>query len=201
MTYWKNLGAKFRKSFSLPKAGIVVLLLALGTGCSTTYERYTYNPRPASETLETPAMEEGTVTVFASVLGIRTSKERGSFVDIRMRVDNDSQHQVQLMKEDLKLYSADLSQFHVLYTEPSQIAPVPPEESGVFNVGFGFPQSTKPSEVDLTGLSLSWKVKAGDRILRGDTSFERETREEYRNYDPHWYQPYPLPYRGGWYYW
>jgi len=179
---------------------VLGLLLALCQGCATNYGRYTYKPRPATTRVESPVFEDGSVTLLASVLGIRTGPERGSFIELRIRANNDSGRNISVVQDGLELYSADLNKFHLLYTEPADLARVPAGGAYTFNAAFGFPQGQHGEQTDLSGLSLRWEIEAKGRTVTGTTSFERELREEYRNTDRYWHDPYPFHFSTGWYY-
>lgn len=178
----------------------IVLAVSLLQGCQGTYDRYTYKPRPASAQVTVPDNGgENTVPVLVSVLGIRNREALGTVVEVRMRIDNDTRQTAIFNAGDLQLFAADLRSFPLVRTEPSGLQKVSPDGTATVDAMFEFPESLSLDSTDVSGLSLRWSLKVGDRRFVRTTSFERQKREAYRTDAVYHY--YPASYHHRYYWW
>lgn len=184
----------------LSGAALCCCALALGAGCGTTYNRYVYSPRPASVELAAPGEDDGSVVVLGTISDVRHSRQYGSVVEARLRLDNYTDQAVSLPVDELGLFSADLKRFPLVETAPPELRPVPAGENAVLRAVFAFPRDVPTADADLAGLSLRWAVRTGDRLVRRSMTFDRRLRDELLQRDPYYYRrPYTLGLGFGWY--
>jgi hypothetical protein len=186
----------FHLRFAHRLAVALLALTALG-GCQA-YPHYVYQPRPATQSLEVDGQP---VRVLASVLGVREpGHDQQPYLDVRLRLDNDSDHEARLDPATLSAVSADLQRLDVLSTQPAEALIVAPGAVGLLQARFALP--VKPDDgPDLSGVSLRWAVQVGEQRFSRDMAF-RGLRYVSRPYDP-WYDDdwyYGPSWRRGWRY-
>lgn len=169
-------------------AAILVLLLV--AGCLNSYDQYTYGPRLAAMDANVGNGESGSVTVVATILGIRKGDGRDRVIDVGFWLENHTGNDVRLAVSEARLLSADLGLFRLAATVPAAVPAVSPGVDEKITLSFAFPAGRKMNEVDLSGLSLTWAIRSDIHLIRRTMSFVRVSRQPPRTDDPYFYRPW-----------
>ena len=176
---------------TLQNVMVAVFFSFFAVGCQSAYEWYEYKPHPASEEVTLSGDGGGrSVSVLASILGIRERDELGTVVEVRMRVDNHTGRTVEVEGDRIQLFAADLSEFSLVERDPAVLPDLSPGEDVTVDARFAFPKEMAPGSTDLAGLSLRWTLRVDGRTVTRTTTFERSEREEYKDYNSHYYHPF-----------
>jgi hypothetical protein len=171
-------------------------------GCSG-YTGVEFEPRPARVESPLPGGEESQqVRALATVIGVRRQDQEPRYVvDVRVRIENNTDTAVTFDPRDMTLMDARLQSFGEPTGTGAPIA-LDPGNSTVVDSGFPYPPDVPADRVDLDSLTLRWRVNTADnRAIAFSSTFRRDWRDEY--YYPYgYYGPYWGP-RWGYYghYW
>jgi hypothetical protein len=171
------MNARFVRRFAWP-------LLALACACSAYDARYDFEPRPFELGHVLPGGADRAASVLVSVVGVRKrdpERQLPASVEIRLRVDSQSDDEVRLEPDALQLFAANLEAF------PAPLVPdgalvVAGHGSGLLTAYFPFPDDEVPGTYDLGGLGLRWTLTIGGHPSTGNATFalrEDQPREYY----------------------
>jgi hypothetical protein len=162
---------------------------------------YLYEPRPAVVHMTVPG-SDAPARVLASVIGIRrpdAAAGEPAAVEVRFRVENESQRELLVDPLDLALVAGNLESFPAPAVEPADARPIEGMGSATLEARFPFPGDDYPGPFDLSGLNLSWSLAAGGAVLHGSQTFSRVP--EYDFYPYSWYPHTHFGVRFGYGYW
>jgi len=152
-----------------------IAVLPLLSACSAYMSGYDFEPRPLEFAHVLPGAEDRAASVLVTVVGVRKRDAEQSIpasVELRIRVDNNSDMEARLEPADVQLFAANLAAF------PPPVLPegsptVPPHGSSTIALYFPFPDDKVPGGYDLDGLSARWTLFVGDRPSTGNATFTR----------------------------
>jgi hypothetical protein len=165
-----------------PSASILIGLLAMApAGCSVYELQYVYEPAP----FEAAAAGDEPVRALVSVIGVRRADRASGLppsVEVRLRIENDSQATVSLDPAGLELVSADLQSFPEPIVRPPGGLEIPPGESRVIATYFPFPLGRRTSDLDLDGLNVRFRLRIAGRETTTSAGFARHPWAYYDRY-------------------
>jgi hypothetical protein len=162
----------------------ILFVLPLLYACSAYDSRYEFEPRPLEFAHALPGADDRAASALVTVVGVhkRDAEQRiPPSVEVRLRVDNNSDEEIRLDPVGVQLFAANLLQFPEP-TSPDGPLAVAPHGSGTLTVFFPFPDDKVPGAYDLEGLSARWTLVIGDRASTGNATFTRYSRD--RDYYP-----------------
>jgi hypothetical protein len=152
--------------------GVAASILLLG-GCAAGpyHAEYRFEPHPAQVEMVMPG-DDGSARVLASVIGLRRGGDGAPpSIEIRWRLDNRTPAAVEVDAAALELVAGDLAPFGEPATDPPGAFTLAPGQSVTVQARFPLPRST--AAPDLSGLGLSWTVRARGGAMRGSQTFSR----------------------------
>ena len=167
-------------------AALGILCSLAVSACSAYDPRYEFQPRPVEVVQSVPGEQDRAASVLVSVVGVRRrdkEQQTPAAVEVRMRVDNETDREVTLDPASLHLYAANLIPFPQPAV-PAGALVAPPHGSGDLAAFFPFPDGKVPGPFDLGGLSLRWTLDVGDSAVTGSVTFSRTPDERGYYYEP-----------------
>ena len=125
----------------MKRVGLAVVFACGLSGCSAYYSSYEFYPRPLEFGHVLEGGDDRAASVLVSVVGVRKAdKELGipASIELRLRVDNESDEQARIDPGSLRLFAANLVQFPPPEL-PGGALVVEPHGSGVLTAYFPFP--------------------------------------------------------------
>ena len=171
---------------SRPRLLAFAAVLALCGGCASTWHDVRFTPAPLEVRLAPDRPAEGQARALLTVEGVRRARKgEPARVEARMRIENLGGVPVLLREESLSLVSADLqggfAAGEVVGADP---APIPPGDSGVYEIHFPVARGHDVDDLDWRGLNLKWTVSfEGHEVTTGVTFEGRLPSDAY--YDPY----------------
>jgi hypothetical protein len=175
-------------------AGAAILLVGLAAlgGCAGTYDaNYVFGPRPAEVALAggDGAAVTGGVRVLMTVVGVRrrsTEIEHPASIEVRVRVENDSDEVAWFDPASLRLLAADLEPLPPAVTIPEIAVDVAPGAAALVDAFFPFPGGAYPGGYDLSGLNARLVIEHAGRSIAGTATFVRRFVVYRYGYGPYW---------------
>lgn len=154
-----------------------LLLLLVCASCKTSYEgRFRYAPTPHEVLIQPEDADVPVARLMVSMQGVRDPDRDGTrplAMDVRLRIENESEAEVVLDLEALLLLDASLEAFGEPIVPPDAGEPVAPGTTHSLELLFPFPDGLTPRDMDLSGLHLSVVLHYGGGEARVSTIFER----------------------------
>jgi len=179
---------------------ILTLVFAL-VGCGTYDARYAYEPGPAEIALMDQRPDgEHRGRALATIIGVRRDNPALEFpntVEVRVRVENDSEKSVSFDPSSLQLLAADLTPFGQPTTRPAEQVTLEPGQTATVRAFFPVPRDAYRDDVNMQGLNLKWQMQVGQKTVQPSFTFNRK---EYRYHDRHDYTGRYRYGHGLWYY-
>jgi hypothetical protein len=175
----------------LQRAGVLVALAVLG-GCAGTYDaNFVFVPRPAEIMLAggDDGAAPGGVRVLMTVVGVRrnsTGIEHPASIEVRVRVENDSDEVVWFDPASLRLLAANLEPLPPAETIPAIAVDAAPGAAALVDAFFPFPGRAYPGDYDLSGLNARLVIETAGRSIAGTASFMRRLVVYHSGYGPYW---------------
>jgi hypothetical protein len=172
------------------------LMLMCVVGCSQYDDDYQFTPRPV--TAQIPGTQPSSpppVTVEATVVGVRYNDDQNHIppsVEIRMRMDNDSDENVTFDPMSLQLTTAQLVQFPPPIVRPPTPITIGLSQSAYLTIYFPFPAGSSQGNMDLSSLQLKWQLQIGQRPVGQVVNFNRVATYSYYG-GPYYYGYYAPP--------
>lgn len=199
----------------------LLLCVLLGTNllsCSTYDQRYRFEPAPAITEVRQGSDNQLLVArVLSVVAGLRDldsaeavemQSQPGEVLEVRVRMENLSEHSLQFKASDFAITSADLQRFptaELILQEGS--ANLEAGSASQFLLLFPLPVA-EVEDIDWSGLNFSWQIDLHDGPAGSSVAFERVVRSRYFP-PPHYghygfwgsyYGPYGPSWGWGWSY-
>jgi hypothetical protein len=183
----------------MPKSTLLLTILAILTGCSSSpyIEDYKYTPRPATARVHPANMPNADVlTAMASVIGVRREdpdQRIPESVEVRLRLDNTGSEQASFDASSMELLTGELVKFRVpMFRAPTPIT-LEPLQSTTLTALFPIPDNAG----EMQSLILRWVVQVKGQPVSQTLNFQRVYASSYY-YDPYWapytYTGYPTPF-------
>ena len=157
-----------------------LLLLGVGLsaagGCSLYNSAYVFDPGPVDVTAYKPGTHDDPVHTLITIVGVRRAdKESGipASLEVRLRVENTSRYPITFEPASLVLFSGDLERFPDPILYPAEPLALAPDQHGIVEAYFPFPDGRKATEVDLSGLNVRWTVSVDGHPVTSSASFQR----------------------------
>lgn len=176
-----------------------------GAGCSPYVGGFYYRPRPAVAEARLSATQPATataaqprVTAYAIIVGVRRADPAIHVplsIEVRLRLDNQSEREVQFDPRTLAMTTAQLIPFRPPRVVQRAIE-ITPHRPTVVEAFFPFRQGLSLDDMDMSGLRLRWLVSIDSTMVPLAVEFKRV--HQYYFQDPNWALPagYPYAYYG-----
>ena len=157
--------------------GLLFLMTAAGCAAPPPYlPGFRYTPEPALVVVPQPEKQEPTLTVMASVVGIRRGDPGAKIppaVEIRLRFENNGPVPVSFEPRTLDLVTGSLQDFQPVETRPSQPFQLATGQSQTISAFFPFSQGLHPGMMSLDALRLRWHVTIDGQPVMQTVNFYR----------------------------
>jgi hypothetical protein len=166
---------------------VLLAFVCVAAGCGTYRQDYAYDPAAVMSGQTRPRL-------MASIFGVlRGSSTEPAGVDVRLRLEA-GEETAEVIREDLQLVTADLVPLELLSVEPEGGMVAPAEGAQTWRLVFVWPAGHDLKSLDLAGLMLTWRFRAGEAMQGGTASFSKLP-------EPLYVMPYSHPWwHGPWRY-
>ena len=182
----------------MPRSLLVLLLLALSAGCSSTWHDVRFVPSPLEVGVTAAGEPRAEARALLSVRGVRRAvEERPAEVELQFRLENVGEVPLALDPDAFDLVTADLISFRPPQIDPAVELEVAPGAQQLWTLRFATPEGRTADDLDWSGLNLRFRVRFGERAVITGVTFDRLVLPPPGYYyDPYWGPyPYPYPYR------
>ena len=165
----------------------LAVLSFLAACTSSPFYEHRFQPAPYEVQVTADAVPGSQVRALVTVLGIARAKDGvPDRAVVRVRLENLGSMAAKLETDSFQLVTADLQAFGAPAVLAGPESPeIAPGGSAVFDVGLPLPEGRRPSDVDLSGLSLRFTMAFGEHRVTPSASFQRTDWRYYDEY-PRW---------------
>ncbi|HEX3357034.1 MAG TPA: hypothetical protein VHS31_08695 [Tepidisphaeraceae bacterium] len=160
---------------------LILFFLVTAAGCAAPppyFPGVRYAPEPALVVVPQPGKQVPTLSVMASVIGIRRGDPHANVppaVEIRLRFENNGPVAVSFEPRTLDLVTGSLQEFEPVETRPAPPFQLSTGQSQTVSAFFPFPPGFHPRMPSLDALRLRWTVTIDNQPVSQTVSFYRAT--------------------------
>ena len=170
----------------LARATSISVLSFLAACNSSPFYEHRFQPAPYEAQVASDAVAGSQIRALVTILGLERANDGAPYRAIaRFRLENLGTVPATVEMDAFQLVSADLQAFGPPTVVSAAAPEIAPGGAAVFDVALPLPQGRRPSEVDLSGLSLRFTVAFGDHKVTASASFQRSDWRYYDEY-PRW---------------
>lgn len=180
----------------------VILSLTMLFGCSAYLPNQHFTPHPLDIKVAAKPSQSPNIRALISITGIRRMDEEAGLpmsVEIRFRIENDSDQAISFNAKKMQLLSANLKAFDSPILDPAKDKfEISPRNNADWTALFPFPSGVRDG-FDLKGLNLKWSFKSGENVITESATFERERyHDTHTDFRFHYGIGYGYPHRYCW---